>query len=80
MLLITNFTGHPSLTVRAGFRELASRPTALDPPNNDPAAPKFRVPHAISLWAPLFEEGTLIAVGRALERELGVAAERPKLA
>ncbi|MDB5365047.1 MAG: Amidase [Rhodospirillales bacterium] len=79
MLLITNFTGHPCLALRAGFRELASRPTALDPPNNDPAAAKFRVPHAISLWAPLFEEGTLITVGRALERELGVASERPKL-
>ncbi|GIL39015.1 amidase [Roseiterribacter gracilis] len=79
MLVVTNFTGHPCLAMRAGFRDLATRPTPLDPPNNDPAAPKFRVPHAISLWAPLFEETALITVGRALEQALGVAQERPNL-
>jgi Asp-tRNA(Asn)/Glu-tRNA(Gln) amidotransferase A subunit family amidase len=79
MLLVTNFTGHPCLALRAGFRDMPTRPTPLDPPNNDPNAPKFRVPHAVSLWAPLFEETALITVGRALERELGVAGEHPTL-
>jgi Asp-tRNA(Asn)/Glu-tRNA(Gln) amidotransferase A subunit family amidase len=41
---------------------------------------KFSVPQGISLWGRLFEEGPILNLGMALERELGVAARRPTLA
>jgi Asp-tRNA(Asn)/Glu-tRNA(Gln) amidotransferase A subunit family amidase len=80
MLTITNFTGHPSLTLRAGFVEVAEARSDWAP---DPAhpLPKFspprRVPHGITLIGRLFEEGTLGRAGIALERAFGVAGERP---
>jgi Asp-tRNA(Asn)/Glu-tRNA(Gln) amidotransferase A subunit family amidase len=36
------------------------------------------VPHGVSLWAGLYREDWLLEVGQALEKALGVAAERPK--
>jgi Asp-tRNA(Asn)/Glu-tRNA(Gln) amidotransferase A subunit family amidase len=80
MLTITNFTGHPSLTLRAGFIEVAEARSDWAP---DPAhpLPKFnpprRVPHGVTLIAKPFDEGTLGSVGIALERAFGVASERP---
>ena len=80
MLTITNFTGHPSLTLRAGFVEVSEARSDWAP---DPAhpLPKFspprRVPHGVTLIGRLFEEGTLGRAGLALERTLNVAAERP---
>lgn len=76
MLLITNFTGHPCLCLRAGFVERQPR-TLFEVPA-DPKAPSFRATHNVSLWAPLFEERNLIALGHHLEASLAVAAERPK--
>jgi len=72
LLIITNFTGHPQLTVRAGFdqRRLTDA---------DESAPKHRMPSNVSLWAPLFEERRIIALGRRLEAALGAAAETPPL-
>jgi len=43
----------------------------------NPDAPVSSVPQAISLWAPLFREGPMLAFGRALEQALGVAEIRP---
>jgi hypothetical protein len=40
-------------------------------------SPRRRVPHGVTLIGKLFEEGILGRVGIALERALGVAAERP---
>lgn len=83
MLTITNFTGHPSLTLRAGFVEVAEARSDWAP---DPAhpLPKFspprRVPHGVTLIGRLFEEGTLGEAGLALERSFGVAGERPRMA
>ena len=80
MLTITNFTGHPSLTLRAGFVEVSEARSDWAP---DPAhpLPKFspprRVPHGITLIGRLFEEGTLGQAGLALERTFNVAGERP---
>ena len=80
MLTITNFTGQPSLTLRAGFVEVSEARSDWAP---DPAhpLPKFspprRVPHGITLIGGLFEEGTLVRAGLALEKNFGVAAERP---
>jgi Asp-tRNA(Asn)/Glu-tRNA(Gln) amidotransferase A subunit family amidase len=80
ILTITNFTGHPSLTLRAGFIEVdrARSDWAPDPAHPLPTFPaKRRVPHGITLIGRLFEEGVLGRAGIALERAFGVAAERP---
>jgi Asp-tRNA(Asn)/Glu-tRNA(Gln) amidotransferase A subunit family amidase len=80
MLVITNNTGHPSLTLRAGFVEVSEARSDWAP---DPAhpLPKFnpprRVPHGVTLIGRLFDEGTLIEAGIALERAFGVAGGRP---
>ena len=80
MLTITNFTGHPSLTLRAGFIEVrkARSDWAPDPKNPLPtfATPR-RVPHGVTLIGRLFDEGTIGRVGLALEKSFGVAGERP---
>ena len=80
ILTVTNFTGHPSLTLRAGFIEVdqARSDWAPDPKNPAPTfSPKRRVPHGVTLIGRLFDEGTIGRVGVALERAFGVAAERP---
>ena len=82
MLVITNFTGHPSLTLRAGFVEVAEARSdwAPDPQHPLPRfSPPRRVPHGVTLIGRLFDEGTLGRAGMALEQAFGVAAERPKL-
>ena len=81
MLTITNFTGHPSLTLRAGFVEVneARSDWAPDPANPLPRfSPARRVPHGVTLIGKLFEEGTLAEAGLALEKSFAVALERPK--
>ncbi|HLK32860.1 MAG TPA: amidase [Terriglobales bacterium] len=80
MLTITNFTGHPSLTMRAGFVEVtkARSDWAPDPSHPLPTfSPPLRVPYDVTLIGQLFDEGTIARVGIALERSLGIAAERP---
>jgi Asp-tRNA(Asn)/Glu-tRNA(Gln) amidotransferase A subunit family amidase len=80
MLTITNFTGHPSLTLRAGFVEVSQARTDWAPDPSRPL-PKFspprRVPHGVTLIGRLFDEGTITRVGMALEREFNVASQRP---
>ncbi len=81
MLTLTNFTGHPSLTLRAGFVEVAEARSDWAP---DPAhpLPKFlpprRVPHGVTLIGRLFDEGTIGRAGRALEQAFNVASEHPQ--
>jgi Asp-tRNA(Asn)/Glu-tRNA(Gln) amidotransferase A subunit family amidase len=79
MLVITNFTGHPSLTLRAGFIEVSEARSDWAPDPRHPL-PKFspprRVPHGVTLIGRLFDEGRLAEVGMALEKAFGVAAER----
>lgn len=79
-LTVTNFTGHPSLTVRTGFVEVteARSDWAPDPANPLPRFnPPRRVPHGVTLIGRLFDEGTIAAAGLALERSSGVLGERP---
>jgi len=80
ILTITNFTGHPSLTLRAGFVEVSKARSDWAPDPNNPL-PTFttprRVPHGVTLIGRLFDEGTLGSVGLALERAFGVVDERP---
>jgi Asp-tRNA(Asn)/Glu-tRNA(Gln) amidotransferase A subunit family amidase len=79
MLVITNFTGHPSLTLRAGFVEVSEARSDWAPDPQHPL-PKFspprRVPHGVTLIGRLFDEGTLAEAGIALESAFGVAGER----
>jgi Asp-tRNA(Asn)/Glu-tRNA(Gln) amidotransferase A subunit family amidase len=79
-LTITNFTGHPSLTLRAGFVEVSEARSdwAPDPANPLPKfTPPLRVPHGITLVGRLFEDGLLGRIGIALERAFQVSRERP---
>ncbi len=79
-LTITNFTGHPSLTLRAGFVQVSEARSdwAPDPKNPLPKfSPPRRVPHGVTLIGRLYEEGTLGRAGLALERAFHVAGERP---
>lgn len=80
MLTISNFTGHPSLTLRTGTVEVSQARSDWAP---DPAhpAPTFatprRVPHGVTLIGRLFDEGVMASVGLALERAAAVRDERP---
>jgi Asp-tRNA(Asn)/Glu-tRNA(Gln) amidotransferase A subunit family amidase len=80
MLVISNNTGHPSLTLRAGFVEVAEARSDWAPDPKHPL-PKFspprRVPHGVTLIGRLFDEGTVAKAGMALEKAFGVAGERP---
>ncbi|HEY3350121.1 MAG TPA: amidase family protein [Thermoanaerobaculia bacterium] len=81
MMTISNFTGHPSLTLPAGFVEVgeARSDWAPDPARPLPKfSPKRRVPHGVTLVGRLFDEGTLGRAGLALERAFGVRGERPR--
>src|SRR5437588_10162004 len=79
-LTITNFTGHPSLTLRAGFVDVSEARSDWAP---DPSVtlPKFnppaRVPHGITILGRLFDDGLLGQIGVALERAFNVVKERP---
>ena len=80
MLVISNNTGHPSLTLRTGFVQVSEARSDWAP---DPAhpLPKFspsrRVPHGVTLIGRLFDEGMIARAGLALERSLNVSGERP---
>jgi Asp-tRNA(Asn)/Glu-tRNA(Gln) amidotransferase A subunit family amidase len=77
---ITNFTGHPSLTLRAGFVEVSEARSDWAPDLAHPL-PKFnpprRVPHGITIVGRLFDDGLIGRVGIALEQAFGVVGQRP---
>ena len=80
MLTIGNFTGYPSLTLRAGYIEVTEARSDWAPDPRRPL-PRFasprRVPQSITLIGRLFDEGTIGRVGLALEHALGVENDRP---
>ena len=80
MLVISNFTGHPSLTLRTGFVQVSEARSDWAPDPANPL-PKFstprRVPHGVTLIGRLFDEGTIVRAGIAIERAAGAGAERP---
>jgi Asp-tRNA(Asn)/Glu-tRNA(Gln) amidotransferase A subunit family amidase len=79
-LTIGNFTGNPSLTLRAGFVEVSEARSDWAPDPQHPL-PKFspprRVPHGVTLIGRLFDEGTVAQAGMALEKAFDVTGERP---
>jgi len=79
-LTITNFTGHPGLTLPAGFVEISQARSdwAPDPANPMPKlSPPRKVPHGVTLVGRLFDEGTIGKAGMALEKAFGVVGKRP---
>ncbi len=81
MLVITNNTGHPSLTFRMGFVEVSQARSdwAPDPKHPLPTFdPPRRVPHGVTLIGRLFDEGTIARAGLAMERAADVVGERPE--
>jgi Asp-tRNA(Asn)/Glu-tRNA(Gln) amidotransferase A subunit family amidase len=80
ILVITNFTGHPGITLPAGFVDVgqARSDWAPDPAHPMPTfSPKRRVPHGVTLVGRLFDEGTIGRAALALERAFSVADKRP---
>jgi Asp-tRNA(Asn)/Glu-tRNA(Gln) amidotransferase A subunit family amidase len=82
MLMLTNFTGHPSICLRSGFMQSGTRGLGtilggrFEPPVVD-SSDVYRVPQGISFIGRLFEEERLIVLADQLEQKLGIAAERP---
>ena len=70
LLTITNFTGHPALVLRSSVRSERGRT------ESDAAR---RVPSGITVWGHLFDEGSLVRIGRELEAGYGVCTERPTI-
>ena len=80
MLTISNFTGHPSLTLRTGSVMVSEARSdwAPDPAKPLPKfSPPIKVPHGVTLIGRLFDEGTIARAGLALEKLASVAGERP---
>ncbi len=75
LLVITNYTGHPQLAFKSGYNQVPTR-SIFGETVGEPVT-THHVPQTTSLWAPLFEEGNLVALGRELERRLGVADDHP---
>ncbi len=75
-LLATNCTGHPQLALRAGYAQTPNR-DLFDEAEKANGAATAKTPRGVSLWANLFDEGKIIALGRAIEAALGVAHDRP---
>ena len=86
MLVITNFTGHPCLHLRAGFCKTKTRGEAslgsgtLDTGQEDGDSETLHeTPQGISLWSGLFDEGRLCNLGVALEKQLDLWQRRPPI-
>jgi Asp-tRNA(Asn)/Glu-tRNA(Gln) amidotransferase A subunit family amidase len=78
MSIITNFSGHPCLVQRAGFRMSPTRlQRGIGALQVTAPGEVHRVPHSVCLWGRLFDEGTILRLGRALEQALDVRVERP---
>lgn len=75
MLQISNFTGHPQLTLPIGFQDRAIRPAFEEQSVSEGETGIF--PHSIGLWGPLFGEGPMLAIGRAIEEKMNANTRRP---
>lgn len=69
MLVATNFTGHPCLVVRAGFRKRGGRGSE----------PEVLTPHGLSLWSKPYDEARLVRGGAVLESGFAAASRRPPI-
>ncbi len=80
MSLITNFTGHPAITIRGGFIKTKTRRDSIggdldfDGPSSENI---YEVPVSLSIWGPLYEDGRICSIAMALEKAFGIAEKRP---
>jgi Asp-tRNA(Asn)/Glu-tRNA(Gln) amidotransferase A subunit family amidase len=74
LIVATNFTGHPGITLRAGLDQSAARPGGWAPGTTGPVRP---ITQNVAFHGRLYQEGPLVAIARALEVKLGVAHHRP---
>jgi Asp-tRNA(Asn)/Glu-tRNA(Gln) amidotransferase A subunit family amidase len=72
---ITNFTGHPGLSVRVGLMQSPTR--GLIGANAPAATALHTVTQNLTFHGRLYEEGTLLAFGRELEAQMDVWKARP---
>jgi Asp-tRNA(Asn)/Glu-tRNA(Gln) amidotransferase A subunit family amidase len=79
LLVIMNFTGHPGLTLRAGFYDTPKRDWTVERffTPSDPDAPRHTTTRNVTFHGRLFEEGKMLALAAALERRLGVWERQP---
>jgi Asp-tRNA(Asn)/Glu-tRNA(Gln) amidotransferase A subunit family amidase len=77
MLVITNYTGHPSLTLPLGLIKRQTFP--LTGEDDKKLGFERRVPYGFTLWGNMFREDQLIGVGRLLERSANFDANRAAL-
>jgi Asp-tRNA(Asn)/Glu-tRNA(Gln) amidotransferase A subunit family amidase len=75
LLWITNFTGHPGVTFRVGFADSPARAINFDVIGSPEKV--CRIPQNLALYGRLYEEGTILAIARAVEYELRISGERP---
>lgn len=76
LLQVTNYTGHPALVMRSGFSEQPAR-TLFGNEQVDAESARANVPNSIVLWGPLFEDASLVRLGKDIEAALGEAVKRP---
>src|SRR5262245_56945248 len=74
VIVATNFTGHPGITLRAGLDQSAARPGGWAPGPTGPVRP---ITQNVAFHGRLYEEGPLVAIARALEAKLAVSHHRP---
>lgn len=76
-----NFTGHPGLTLRAGFAQSPSRSKSVESffAPADAKGASHTITRNVTFHGRLFEEGKMIALARALEARLGVQERRPPI-
>jgi Asp-tRNA(Asn)/Glu-tRNA(Gln) amidotransferase A subunit family amidase len=77
-VIATNFTGQPSIALRAALVDSATRRDFRVASIAE--GERHRVPYGTSFIGPLYGEGPLVEIAHALETHLDVWAERPKLA
>lgn len=77
LLTITNYTGHPSLTVPIGLRRRQTLPLTNTKASPGPEAD---LPHTITLWGNMFEEGSLLSLGKVIESAASYSKNRPEVA
>jgi Asp-tRNA(Asn)/Glu-tRNA(Gln) amidotransferase A subunit family amidase len=82
LLLTTNFTGHPGLTLRAGLIQSPTRSMEVERffNSDDPKGAKHTITRNVAFHGRLYEEGKILALARRLEQKLDVARFRPDIA
>ena len=77
LVMAMNYTGHPGVTLRAGLDQSPTRSAGMVP--DDPQGEPHTITRNVAFHGRLFEEGKILALGRALEERLGVYHHRPPI-